>query len=289
MTKGKLTSTITLAQLRRQVALPLALSLFAVPALVAQDPGSASTTAQRSGSQSSSSVDSKVSSDSPGASPGSSSTDLPEAPQPQITRVRPANPRQPGVAPVAPLRAKYIPAGWKAQPLGVRGKIEAGATDLYSIENFGAVFLSAGYEQVLNSQPNYGTDRGAFGERLGAAFIRETSQGVFTDMVFSPLLHEDPRYYQLGPEHNVVHRTLYAITRPLITRTDSGGRSLNGALLLGYAASAALTPTFYPPINRNFHDTVSTYGGSIGGAALGFFVSEFSNDLLEAVHLKSKE
>jgi hypothetical protein len=38
-------------------------------------------------------------------------------------------------------------------------------------------------------------DENAFGERLGAAGIRDTVQGVFTDSVFAPLLHEDPRYY----------------------------------------------------------------------------------------------
>ena len=41
-------------------------------------------------------------------------------------------------------------------------------------------------------------DSGAFGERLGAAGIRDTTQGVFTDSVFAPLLHEDPRYYMAG-------------------------------------------------------------------------------------------
>ncbi len=209
---------------------------------------------------------------------------LPEAPLPQTTD-KPVGITSQG-QPVAPAHAKYIPAGWRAQPLGVRGKIAVGTTDLYSFEDLAAVFLSAGYEQVLNSEPNYGTDKGAFGERLGAAAIREASQGLFTDMVFSPLLHEDPRYYQEGPQYNPVHRTLYAITRPLITRRDNGRQTVNGALLLGYAASAALTPAFYPESNRNFHDTLATYGGSIGGAALGFFVSEFSTDVLTALHLK---
>ena len=211
---------------------------------------------------------------------------LPDAPSAQLKPLKPVQPTQPGIPPLAPLKAKTIPAGWRAQPLTAKDKVLVGAHDLYSIENFGAMFLAAGYEQAFNSQPNYGTDRGAFGERLGAAAIRETSQGIFTDMVFSPLLHEDPRYYQEGDQYSVVHRTLYAITRPLITRKDNGGHTINGSLLLGYAASAALTPSFYPPLNRNFHDTVSTYGGSIGGAALGFFVSEFSGDVFEALHLR---
>ena len=65
-----------------------------------------------------------------------------------------------------------IPSNWRAQPLTAGEKVHAGVKDLYSYENFAAMFISAGYEQILNSSPNYGTDKGAFGERLGAAAIR---------------------------------------------------------------------------------------------------------------------
>lgn len=211
---------------------------------------------------------------------------LPEAPSPQFKPLKPTGTGANG-RPIAPPGTKYIPAGWDAQPLSVHEKLVFGARDLVSFEDIAAMLLSAGYEHVLNIEPNYGTDSGAFGQRLGAAALRETTQGVFTDMVFAPLLHEDSRYYEEGPSYNFVHRTLYAATRPLITRTDHGRRTINGALLLGYAASAALTPAYYPSSNRNFHDVASTYGGSIGGAALGFFVSEFSGDVLRALHLRN--
>ncbi len=205
--------------------------------------------------------------------PSADGSNLPEAPQP----------RQ-----VASIHAKYIPAGVKAQPIDAHDKVLLGVRDLYGPVNLGGIFLASGYEQLLNGQPNYGTDRGAYGERLGAAAIRDNSQGIFTDAVFAPLLHEDPRYYIEGPGYSLVHRALYAITRPLITRKDNGRRTINGALLLGYASSAALTNAYYPQSNRNVHDTLSTFGGSIGGAALGFFIGEFSSPLLQALHLEKR-
>lgn len=189
---------------------------------------------------------------------------------------------------VAPRLTKYIPSGWTAQSITAHDKVLLGLRDLYSPLNFIAMIASAGYEQALNGEPNYGTDRGAFGQRLGAAAIRESTQGLFTDSIFAPLFHEDPRYYVQGKGHNFLYRAAYAATRPVVTRTDSGGSSVNAALLAGYAASTALSYTYYPQINRNFHDTVSTFGGSLGGAALGFAVSEFSDDLLKAVHLRKK-
>lgn len=224
----------------------------------------------------------------------SSSTagDLPEAPS--ALRSEPlhasfaAMDQAPG-SHVAPIHMKYIPAGWTAQPLTAHDKVIIGLKDAISPMDLLAIFASAGYEQATNGQPNFGTDRGAFGQRLGAAAIREGTQGLFTDAVFAPMLHQDSRYYVMGPGHNFFHRALYAATRPLITRTDSGRTTVNGALLLGYASSAALSYTYYPPINQNAHDVLSTFGGSIGGAALGFGVSEFSSQLLEAIHLKKHD
>ncbi len=226
-----------------------------------------------------------ASSSSPAAPLLTAGEELPEAPTPQVGPLKPAGDTAHG-QPIAPLSSRNIPAGWRAQPLTTRGKIAVGASGLYSLEGIASIVISAGYEQALNGAPNYGSNSAAYGKRVGAAAVRQSSQDVFTDMVFAPLLNEDPRYFVEGSSRNVLHRTLYAITRPLITRSDDGHSTVNGALLLGYASAAALTPAYYPQINRNFHDTASIFGGSIGGAALGFFVNEFADDALGALHLK---
>jgi len=222
------------------------------------------------------------------AAPGESSSvsALPEAPSaPLRAFASEADQPAPGGS-VAPKYAKTIEADQTAQPITGRDKAIIGLRDLYSPMNFAAMIASAGYEQALNGSPNYGTDRGAFGERLGAAAIRESTQGFFTDVVFSPMLHIDPRYYVEGSRYSFVHRALYAGTRVLVTRNDSGHNTINSSLLLGYAASTALSNAYYPQINRNFRDGASEYGGSLGGAAIGFLVSEFSDSLLKAVHIK---
>jgi len=195
---------------------------------------------------------------------------------------------QPGGYEVAPLHTKYILPNMRAQNLAAHDKMLIALEDVYSPLNFGGIIASAGYEQLRNGQPNYGTDRGAFGERLGAAGIRDTAQGVLTDGVFAPLLHEDPRYYVEGPQYGIFHRALYAVTRPLITRTDSGRAAINGALLLGYASSTALNNAYYPSANRNMRDNAEAFAGSMGGAALGFFVAEFTSSLWGDLHLGHK-
>jgi len=217
----------------------------------------------------------------------SSAAELPDAPSaaPLPAFVPEFGQPAPGTS-VAPKYAMTIEADQTAQSLTARDKAIMGLRDLYSPMNFAAMFASAGYEQVLNGSPNYGTDRGAFGERLGAAAIRETTQGLFYEVVLSPMFHIDARYYVEGPRHGFFHRVVYAGTRVLIAKTDSGHNTINSPLLLGYAASTALNPVYYPQINRNFKDTASEYGGSLGGAALGFLISEFSDSMLKAVHIR---
>jgi hypothetical protein len=190
---------------------------------------------------------------------------------------------------VAPKLTKRIPAGWTAQPLTPHEKLFLGLHELYSPVGIAGMVGAAGFSHLSNGQPNYGTNGGAFEQRLGAVLLRDTTEAVFADAVFAPLMHEDPRYYVQGPQHSLLYRIAYAATRPIITRTDSGSSTVNGSLLVGYAASSLLTNAYYPQSNRNVHDTLATFGGSVGGAAVGFFLSEFRDQVLQAVHLEKKQ
>jgi hypothetical protein len=173
-----------------------------------------------------------------------------------------------------------------AEPMTVSQKVVGGLKDSVSLFSAAGWFVSAGWEQLTNGSPNYGTDRGAFGQRLGAAAVRNISEGVLSDCLFAPVFHEDPRYYIMGKGHNFFKRAIYAGTRTIITRTDSGRTMPNFALLAGNAAGSALTIPYYPAKNTTFSEVAQTFGGSIGGSALGFVVTEFISDALEFTHIK---
>ena len=147
---------------------------------------------------------------------------------------------------------------------------------------------AAGYEHIFNNSPNYGTDRGAFGQRLGASALRAGSEGVFSESVFAPIFHEDPRYYRLGPSHSFAGRVIYSITRPLINRTNSGKNSINFALLLGNLAGAELTHAYYPPRNKSQTEIMETFGGSIGGSAVGYAFYEFLSPIAQKLTFQHK-
>lgn len=187
--------------------------------------------------------------------------------------------------PGSPTDITVLP-GQSAPPQTVRDKMVGSVKDSISPFSLIGETISAGYSHLTNGSPNYGTNAPAFGQRVGASFARGTSQNLFYEGVMASVFHEDPRYYKLGPTHPLFKRVAYAATRPIITRTDSGHLTPNLALLTGYLGAAALTKTYYPDINQGFNQTLQTYGGSIGGAAIGYVVTEFLSDTFQILHLK---
>jgi hypothetical protein len=181
-----------------------------------------------------------------------------------------------------------IQPGETATPMTVPNKIVSGFKSSLSLFSATGWVAAAGWEQLTNGSPNYGTDAGAFGQRLGAATIRGISEGVFSKSLFAPLFHEDPRYYVMGKGHPFFKRIVYAATRSIITRTDSGRATPNFSLFTGNAAGSALTTTYYPNKNTGFKEVAQTFGGSIGGSSIGFVVDEFIIDALVDLHIKKK-
>ena len=189
----------------------------------------------------------------------------------------------------APHLQMTIYPGEIAEPMTVKEKVVGGFKDSVSLFSAAGWLAAAGWAQIWNGSPNYGTDSGAFGQRLGAAAIRGISEGVFSESLFAPLFHEDPRYYVMGKGHNFFKRAIYAGTRVLITKTDSGRTTPNFSLIAGNAAGSALTIPYYPSQNTSFKEVAATFGGSLGGSALGFVVDEFIVDALVELHIKKKQ
>ena len=215
----------------------------------------------------------------------SSSTDsLPDAPG-IATDDSPSGPVHTS-RPPASRTQELIDPGQDAPALTGGDKVLLGLRSTFSPFSAVGWVAAAGYSHLLNNSPNYGTDRGAFGQRLGAAAVRATTENLLSESVFAPIFHEDPRYYRLGSSHPLPARLLYAITRPLINRTDSGKNSVNWALLVGNLAGSELTYTYYPKQNRSQGEILETFGGSIGGSAFGYAIDEIFGDL--ARHLRGQ-
>ena len=211
---------------------------------------------------------------------------LPDAPAPAVDGDGQAGVgHAPSNQPIAPKYAGSILPGQGAVPLTARDKIVFAIRDTTSPYAFLSRVVSATYSQAADSQPHYGQGWAPYGQRIGAAYARGTVQDLATEAVFDSIFRDDPRYYVLGRQHKFFNRVVYAATRVVVTRTDSGHNTLNAPLLLGYAAAAGANFAYYPQRDRDFDDAAKGYAGSLGGGVLGFEVSEFLPDLLRITHL----
>jgi hypothetical protein len=143
-------------------------------------------------------------------------------------------------------------------------------------------FFSAGYGQ-LTGTPHYGSDRGGFGERLGAAAVRDASEAIFTDGLTAPAFHQDPRFYRLGDRRSIGARIGHAALQPFWTRTDSANRAINISLITGTLAGSALTNAYYPKRDRGVAQTFETFAFSMEGSVIGNLMREFFPDLSDIV------
>jgi hypothetical protein len=145
-----------------------------------------------------------------------------------------------------------------------------------------AAGLDATASQLTRSAPLYGKHfwvKGAFPKRFGATVGDDISQNFFADFLLASAFHEDTRYYRKGPSRKIWPRIGYAISRAMITRTDSGDATFNWANVVGCAMSAGLSNAYYPPVSRTPQVGVVNWGTNIAGAGLTNLMPEFGSDV----------
>lgn len=214
---------------------------------------------------------------------GQDGPSLPNAPTP-----RPKHPSY--TSPFAPSKwYGVIDPGEKVPPLYARDKMLFWAHEEISPVGWVPVFTSAGYEQLMNSDPKYGSDSGAFGERLGAGFLRVTSFRFFSDSLLPTLTREDPRYFRKA-YGSVKVRGIYAMERVFVAQRDNGTHSFNYSDIFGHLGGAALTMTYYPHPSANWTEVMEVWGVSLAGDAGGKLFLEFWPDVRDDVfhHRKRK-
>jgi hypothetical protein len=144
----------------------------------------------------------------------------------------------------------------------------------------GAGAFNAAVSQVTHSAPLYGRRPwpSAYPERVGAAVGDIVTQNFFGDFLLASALHEDTRYRRLGSSHRLWMRIGYAVSRSVITRSDSGEAEFNWANVGGTAMSAGLSNVYYPPGSRSAHAAATNWASSVAGSGFANLMPEFWPD-----------
>jgi len=217
---------------------------------------------------------------------------LPDMPQPQpTTATGPAETSIQGrdTEQKQPKRILWIFPNYRAvsadtqlPPLSLREKFWLATEDSFDYSSFITTAMLAGVSQAKNSYPEFGHHAAAYGRYYWHAQADLAVGNYLTEAIFPVITHEDPRYYTLG-HGRFFKRTRYAVSRLLITRTDSGSQTINISEIVGNGAGAAISDAYYPSREHTWTKTGQKWVTQIGLDGAFNILKEFWPDINRVV------
>jgi hypothetical protein len=175
---------------------------------------------------------------------------------------------------------RAVSANTQLRPLSPKGKLRLATQDSFDYSSFLMAGIVAGWSQARNSTPSSQHGAAAYGRYFWHSFADQTLGNYLTEAVLPIATRQDPRYYTLGPGNGSFgHRTLYALSRIVVTRTDLGGRTFNVSELAGNGAGAAISSLYYPREERTLSKTGQKWLLQLGIDAFFDVAKEFWPDI----------
>lgn len=142
--------------------------------------------------------------------------------------------------------------------------------------------------QSLFRPTDWGTGASGFGYKFGTNMADRTSYIFFRRLVFPSAFHIDGEY-KLQIDKPFKQRVKHILTQPFEGTTDHTHRKIvNLPVLLGCAASAALSNAYYPDEQRTVPKTILRTGENIGTFMGSNAAREFAPQALRLVWNKLK-
>jgi hypothetical protein len=173
----------------------------------------------------------------------------------------------------------------KVPPLTTGQKLKVVTRTSFDYVNYPWFGFLAALGQAGNSEPGYGQGAKGYAKRYGSVFADGTIDAFMTGAIFPSLLHQDPRYFQMG-KGGFFHRTGYAMSRTFVTRADSGHTQFNFSEILGSATAGGISNIYHPPGDRTLTNTMRVWSTQLGLDTLTFVAKEFWPDLRRKIRKK---
>jgi hypothetical protein len=169
-------------------------------------------------------------------------------------------------------------------PMTVKQKFQVSVRSSFDWVQYPWYGALAGISQARNSEPGYGQGAEGYAKRYASQFADGTIENFMVNAVVPSLLRTDPRYYQMG-KGSVLKRTGYALSRLLVTRTDSGHNTFNvGEIGGSFAAAAISTYSYHPEADKTLSNTATVWGAQVGYDAIRIVLNEFWPDIRRKFH-----
>jgi hypothetical protein len=173
---------------------------------------------------------------------------------------------------------RAVSADTKLPPETVREKFVSCTEDSF---DYSAIFIPAaiaGYDMAKRETPEFHQGAAGYARYFWHSAVDQTSENYMVEFVVPAVTHEDPRYYTLG-HGGFIKRSGYALSRAVITRSDSGAEVFNFSEVLGSGAASGISNLYYPSASRSLGNTGSQWGLDVAIDAASFWVKEFWPDV----------
>jgi hypothetical protein len=220
-----------------------------------------------------------------------------EAQAPQTSPQSTESPQQPGVLAPGKTAAgedKYIlgvlPNYRTAEmnavghPLTAKQKLTIATKDSFAYPLVGVGAAYALLYQLEDSHPEFGQGVEGYAKRFGTSYADQVIGNFMTEGIFPSILKQDPRYFRMA-QGSKNKRFWYAVSRILVTKTDSGRSTVNLSELLGNGTAAGIGLSYYPD-DRNAGDYLENWGTQLGTDAASQVLKEFWPDIKSWWHKK---
>jgi hypothetical protein len=166
----------------------------------------------------------------------------------------------------------------KLPPQSVKEKFSDATQDSFDYSSIFIPGLLAVYSMGRDATPEFHQGAAGYARYFWHAAVDQTSENYMVEFVVPVITHEDTRYYTLG-RGGFFKRTGYAMSRAVITRSDSGKEVFNLSEVIGAGASSGLSSLYYPTRERSLGSTGEEWGVDVGIDAASFVVREFWPDI----------
>jgi hypothetical protein len=166
----------------------------------------------------------------------------------------------------------------KLPPQSVKDKFMDATQDSFDYSSILIPGMLAAYSMGTNATPEFHEGAAGYARYFWHAAVDQTSENYMVEFIVPVITHQDTRYYTLG-RGGFLKRTGYALTRSVITRSDSGKEEFNISEVVGAGAAAGLSSLYYPGRERSIGNTGKEWGLDVGIDAVSYVVREFWPDI----------
>lgn len=196
----------------------------------------------------------------------------------------PSAPPAGSMEPIEPVQPATVPeVVVPYRPLSVREKLHIVLRRSYSANTLASAVVDTTIAQAEGQWFQYGGGMQGWGQRFGAILASTESRRFIQGFVLSAALHQDPRYFP-SMQTGFVSRVLYAASRTLITRSDTGFATFNSSEVLGAFLTCSLQNAYFPRPDRGWDNTLGRFTGSLISDTTSNVIREFRPDLRRLFH-----